>query len=117
MPFPIDAKRPTPSNADRPMSPAELSKGENIGTTIPTEVFNVFNMLINQNQGSNGRAHVKQNEVVAELVKLGFNEAEIFAKRWLDVEPLYRKAGWDVSYDKPGWDESYEPYFIFKPKN
>jgi hypothetical protein len=41
---------------------------------------------------------------------------EIFDNHWLDIEPLYRKQGWDVEYDKPGYNESYRAYFIFKPK-
>ncbi len=33
---------------------------------------------------------------------------------WLDVEDVYREAGWVVEYDKPGYCESYEATFTFK---
>ena len=32
-----------------------------------------------------------------------------------DVEDIYEKAGWDVTYDTPGYNETYEPKFTFKP--
>ena len=35
---------------------------------------------------------------------------------WLDVEGIYRKAGWDVEYDSPGYCEDYPATFKFRKK-
>jgi len=48
------------------------------------------------------------------MVKKGLNRAEIFDKGWLNVEEVYRAAGWAVEYDKPGFNESYSATFTFK---
>ena len=43
---------------------------------------------------------------------------KICEEGWLDVEDVYRKAGWEVIYDAPGYNESfYEPSFEFRIKN
>lgn len=41
---------------------------------------------------------------------------EVFKKGWLNVEYLFRAAGWEVQYDKPGYNETYEAYFTFSKK-
>ncbi len=41
---------------------------------------------------------------------------QLFEKGWLDVEPIFKKAGWDVEYDKPGYNESYPATFKFSRK-
>jgi lipopolysaccharide biosynthesis protein len=85
-------------------------------TSLPDVVLEVFNELIAQNF-SNGSAIVKQSDVVELLVKRGLKENEIFEKQWLDVEEIYRSAGWIVKYDKPGWDENYGAFFEFRTKS
>lgn len=32
----------------------------------------------------------------------------------LDVEDVYRAAGWEVTYDKPGYNETYDATFTFR---
>lgn len=41
---------------------------------------------------------------------------EVFDHHWLDIEPIYRKVGWNVEYDKPAYCENYRAHFIFKKK-
>lgn len=49
------------------------------------------------------------------LIKLpNVTQAQIFDNGWLDVEELYREAGWAVEYDKPGHGETYPARFEFK---
>jgi hypothetical protein len=31
----------------------------------------------------------------------------------LDIEPIYREAGWIVEYDKPAYCENYDANFTF----
>lgn len=86
--------------------------------SIPDFVFEAFNQLITENI-SNGRASVKQKDVVSRIKQLksaAFEDIDsqfIYSRGWLDVEPHYRKAGWKVEYDKPGYNESYDAYFVF----
>ena len=84
---------------------------------IPEEVFAAFNELIVERIGGGNSAHFTQNDVVDRIVsKLGCPRAEVFDKKWLDVEGAFRKAGWVVEYDKPGFNESYDAYFVFRRK-
>lgn len=82
---------------------------------IPDIVIETFNELITQN-GSSGRATVLQKDVVERLEEAGINRADIFDQHMLDVEDIYRQAGWEVTYDKPvAWGgESFEAYFEFR---
>jgi len=79
---------------------------------IPDAVFEVFNELITKSY-SGGSATVYQKGVVEMLIAKGLNRKEIFDNHWLDVEGIYRKAGWKVEYDKPAFNETYEARFIF----
>ena len=38
---------------------------------------------------------------------------KLFDKHYLDIEPLYREAGWKVKYDKPAYNEDYKATFTF----
>lgn len=81
---------------------------------IPDVVIETFNGLIAQNS-LDGHAKVEQDAVVEKLIEAGLNRDEIFENHWLDVEDLYRAAGWDVKYDKPmayGGD-THRPFFVF----
>lgn len=83
---------------------------------IPEAVFQVFNDLIAENINA-GYATVRQKDVVKRMKAAGLKEKDISDKGWLDVEPVYRDAGWEVSYDKPAYCESwYEPYYTFRAK-
>lgn len=97
-----------------PISPAEAKELKT--EIIPDEVYLVFNALIAQNL-YRGRASVKQDDVVGQLVEQGFDRAEIFSKHWLDIEDSYRASGWDVKYDSPAYNEDpYDPYFLFSER-
>jgi hypothetical protein len=39
---------------------------------------------------------------------------KIFNDKLLDVEPIFRDAGWTVIFDKPAYNESYSSTFEFK---
>jgi hypothetical protein len=86
------------------------------------QTIEAFNELIREKwQGKEARIY--QKDVVDRILsKLPVLEDEkssgrrdlIFETHQLDVEDLYRKQGFKVSYDKPGYNETYEPYWIFK---
>ena len=86
------------------------------GKIIPPEVIQSFNEAIAENF-LDGRAQVPQNDVIGKIVeRLGIDRSEIFRRKLLDVEPIFREAGWDVHYDKPGYNEDYEAFFVFKQR-
>jgi hypothetical protein len=98
---------------DGPISPDEVVKAK--GGIIPNFVYQAFNNLIAKYWDGRS-AVVKQPEVVGYIVKLcpnAIGRPDVFDKGWLDVEEVYRAAGWKVKYDKPGYNESYDAYFVF----
>lgn len=82
---------------------------------IPDAVFEVFNKQIIRNLSSGGRRAVVYQDVVLELLEEGhdLDRDVVFDNGWLDVEPLYREAGWKVEYDKPAYNENYRAHFVF----
>jgi len=99
----------------QPITPNEVVRLKE--KILPNEVFDAFNELIAKKW--NGRSStVLQCEVVKLLKgKMQLEDTSIiFDNNWLDVEPVYRDAGWVVKYDKPGYNESYEASFKFTPK-
>ncbi|QQG42102.1 MAG: hypothetical protein HYV90_02180 [Candidatus Woesebacteria bacterium] len=96
----------------KPISQKEVANEKQ--RLFPNEVFEAFNEMIIQNAGGGGgQISVDQGEVVKLMVKKGLNRDQIFKNGWLDVEDVYRKAGWKVEYDKPAYNEDYSAYFIF----
>lgn len=93
----------------KPITPAEVVDAK--AESIPDEVFAAFNKCIAANWDGH-QSTIKQSDVVT-LIKQG-NPGLLLDYRCLDVEPIYRKAGWIVEYDKPGYNESYPATFTFK---
>lgn len=94
----------------KPIRPEEVLERQ--GEQIPPEVIKAFNDLIIQ-KFIEGKAIISQKEVLDLLQFRGFDIGDIFTKRFLHVEQIFRKAGWKVEYDKPGYNESYEASFTF----
>lgn len=106
-----------PKSQVKPLTPeeaAKLSKAEH-EASIPDEVIEAFNELIKKNWRT-WTATVGQHEVIQLAVdKSGgrLSPTMIYDNKWLDVEELFRKSGWEVDYDKPAYNETYEPTFKF----
>lgn len=95
------------------ITPAEAIQAKAQLSDIPTFVFDIFNKLIIL-ELSNNIATISQESVVsAILAQYSNSRQEIFDKHWLDVEPVYKAAGWKVEYDKPGYNETYSATFTF----
>lgn len=99
--------------ATKPITPKEVVSLKK--TLIPDAVIESFNELIAENF-SNGSSGFLTKKVVARMVSKGLKEKEIYDNGWLDVEDLYRKAGWEVSYDNPAYNEDYDASFSFSKK-
>ncbi len=84
---------------------------------LPPEVIHAFNEVIGEKW--NGRSsHFSQDLVVKRIVKKMQlkDRTTIFENHWLDVEPIFQDAGWEVEYDKPGWNETGEATWTFTKK-
>ena len=94
-----------------PVKPREILGGR--ADNIPDEVLKIFNTLIKK-KFDGRQAIVRQEDVLKALVTEERPSHAIFENHWLDVEPIYRKAGWKVEYDKPGYNEDYDAFWVFK---
>ena len=99
-------------NKIKPIKPKDVDNKK----IIPNEVISTFNTFIAKKW--NGRKSiVKQNEVIKEILinNIGtfIDRNEIFDKNYLDIEDIYRKAGWIVKYDKPAIGDDYEAFWTF----
>ncbi|PWU23004.1 hypothetical protein C5B42_04325 [Candidatus Cerribacteria bacterium 'Amazon FNV 2010 28 9'] len=93
-----------------PITPDEVPQRR--AATLPDVVIEAFNELITEHS-LNGRAVIFQKDAIQRMISKGLTREQIFSNHWLDVEDVYRLAGWDVVYDRPGFNESYEPSFTF----
>lgn len=98
----------------RPLAPSEVAKLK--ADSIPAGVIEAFNELIVENWNSSTRsARVTQDDAIARVeLKTGASRAEVYIKRWLDVEDVFRASGWEVEYSKPGYNEDGTASFTFK---
>jgi hypothetical protein len=86
-------------------------------TAIPTEVVSVWNEMIIA-KFRNDQAKIMQDDIVSALAKaMNVPRQKVFDSGWVDIEDLYEKSGWEVTYDKPAYDENYTAFFLFSPKS
>jgi hypothetical protein len=96
-----------------PITPQQVQ----VSKAFPSEVFEAFNFFI-QTGYRNGESIVRQCDVIRRLEELGYSKSRVEHEKLLDIEEVYRDAGWEVEYDKPGYNETwYEPKFIFRKKS
>lgn len=103
-----------------PIRPKQAKERKN--ASIPDFVVESFNELIAEHL-SGGYALIKQAEIlhricskVSELSGEVITPQQVLDKGWTDIESLFRKAGWKVTYDKPGYNESYDAFYKFIEK-
>lgn len=61
---------------------------------------------------------LKQEDIISEFLKRvpEYGRKNIFDNNQLDFERVFKKYGWNVSYDRPGYNETYSPSFEFRRK-
>jgi hypothetical protein len=103
--------------AIKPITPKEVVSKKAAG--IPDAVFEAFNELIAEGWDGS-QSVVKQNVVMDRVLsrlnvnsEVSFTREMVLDRHWLDVEEIYRSAGWNVEYDRPGYNETYGAVFIF----
>lgn len=99
------------STTGRAIRPDEVAATK--AKVLPAAVLDAFNVLIAKNFTA-GRAIVTQDEAIAAICgAMGIDRHAVFANHYLDVEEVFREAGWRVEYDKPAYYENYEATFTF----
>lgn len=85
-------------------------------SSMPDEVITVFNELIAEKW--NGHSSTILQSEAAECIAgvLDITTSQVYDRKLLDVEDIFRAIGWKVIYDKPGYCESYAATFEFKRK-
>ncbi len=99
------------SNPIKPITPKEVDNKKI--QSLPDIVLNTFNNAIIENW--NGKqATFGQNKIAIIIAKeLNITIDKVYNLGYMDIEPLYQKAGWKVTYDKPAYNESYEATYTF----
>ena len=100
----------------KPITP-EQAKGK-IKDVIPQAIIRAVNECISEKFRDNGSFTILQKDIIAKAIKFDerLTSHNIYEKKYMDFEALYRESGWKVSYDSPAYDENYEAYFTFEPK-
>lgn len=100
-------------NKVQPITPKELD--ETLDKSFPEAVIKAFNQLLKENYRGKGSVNIEQEDVINLILKLdeSLSKNVIFDKKYLDIEPLYRKYGWKVKYECPDRDENFDSYFVF----
>lgn len=100
-----------------PITPFDVSIEEK--TVIPDEVIAAFNELIVENWKKD-EAVVTQKKAVARIVKklpkFKNKRDKLFELGYLDIEQIFRKAGWVVKYESPDRNENFSEFFRFERK-
>ena len=103
----------------KPITPDEVVSAKR--DSLPQEVLEAFNEMI-ASSWNGSYSHFKTKEVVAVILeKMNYGKItqpiiksdELFENHWLDVEDIYRKAGWKVVYDNPAYNETYDATYKF----
>lgn len=96
----------------KPLTPADIDAHIKSGARIPDFVLVAVNMLLLK--ATNPNYIVLKLKDVKTAIFDQLPARRPFDPQWLDFEPAYREAGWDVIYDRPGYNEDYEPTWTFK---
>lgn len=99
----------------KPISPKDAIIAKKF--IIPDTVIELFNKLIIENFDG-FRARVLQKDIIKLIIeKLKIKREQIFELKYLDVEPIFRNAGWEVNYEGQSYGDDFDSYYIFaKPK-
>ena len=101
--------------AVKPISPKDVT--DNLDKIIPESIIEAVNNLIKKEFRGN-EVTILQTDIIKEARRIDkdLTEKKIFDNKWIDFEPIFRKAGWIVEYNSPGYCESYPETFTFRSK-
>lgn len=98
----------------KPLSPSDVESAK--AKTIPPQIIETANALIAERW--NGREATFTLHELGKRArdKLGMDPKTDFEDGHLDIEPIFRKAGWVVEFDRPGYNETYDARFTFRKR-
>lgn len=99
------------------MKPIKPSQVKEKTPLIPDSIIECVNNMI-ENKWDGFESKFYQKDLLKEVLEKdkALSKEEIFQKKFLDFEYLFRKSGWIVAYDKPAYNETYEAFWIFRKK-
>ena len=105
--------------AVKPITPDEVAARKR--DALPPQVIEVFNQLIAEHWTGSSATFTQSDAIAAIVARCGgdngplhsASRSEVLRRGWLDVEDVYREAGWHVVFDKPGYNERYEAFYKF----
>lgn len=95
----------------QPIKPNEIQQRQM--DAIDDAVIEVWNNLITKNFRGKQAVVYQDDAITAIQSVMGVDRSDVFKNGWLEIEPLFQRAGWKVEYDKPGYNESYRASFTF----
>ncbi len=98
----------------KPITPQEAKS--NHAQSIHPDIIKVVNEMLSNFSSETYSIRILQKDIVNKFMEINNDEItrqQIFDRKYLDFEDIYRKAGWKVSYDKPAYCENYEAYYEF----
>jgi hypothetical protein len=101
-----------------PIKPRELTSLPNQVRLLPNEVIEAFNELIVEKWDGSSSV-ILQIEAISKILRKfkfqGLTRQQIFRRRYLEIEGIFRKVGWKVTYSRPSHSQDpFEPFFKFE---
>lgn len=96
----------------KPIQPHEISH------SIPGFVIEIFNDILKEKYFGS-KITIKQDLVMDKIMAMSannFTRQDVYNQHWLDVEDVFREAGWVVTFDKPAYCETHDAHWTFKAK-
>jgi hypothetical protein len=106
-------------NSFAPLSPENAKEAQLLWrkTNIPQGVIAVFNEFLCQELDDDGNAIIDQDDIVPVVAeRMGVDRSVVYAKKWLDIEDIFREAGWKVEYVKLPYYDPGSHYWTFAKK-
>jgi hypothetical protein len=97
-----------------PISPKDVESAKT--ARIPPEVIEAANELIAEKWNGYSALFTITELCERARPKLKMEPGSQFKTGQLDIEVVFRKAGWLVDYDNPGYNETYTGFWTFKKR-
>lgn len=103
----------------KPLTPKEVLSRR--GKYLLPQLVEAVNTYLCENYNGKNSVKMLRKEVVNKTIELcsknniHMTEQILYQKGHLDFEGVFKKYGWNVTYESPDRDESFESYYLFTP--
>lgn len=98
-----------------PITPKELAK--KVGCHIPKDIIKAFNNYLEENSELDDNVvtcRIELDAIVKYITKCtNFSSNDLYDKNYLDVEPVFRRAGWEVTFHKSPYYDTSPSFYVF----